>query len=67
MDPVDDNKNYKFGVFYYNPADERILVPKKVRASGFTVNFAHKESIFYLIAIVLVIIIIATIASGILP
>jgi uncharacterized membrane protein len=56
MDPVDDDKNYKNGL-YYNPDDERILVPKRNRAFGFTVNFARKEAGLVLIAFLLLIII----------
>jgi len=57
MDPVDDKRFYKFGVFYYNPNDERAIVPKRVRSLGFTVNFARKEALGVLIASILVIII----------
>lgn len=42
---MDNLKNYKFGVFYYNPSDPRLLVPK-TRSSihGYTLNFAKPIS-----------------------
>lgn len=38
---MDNPKNYKLGVFYYNPSDPRLLIPK-TRSSmhGYTLNFA---------------------------
>ena len=62
MDPVDDKRNYKYGVFYFNPDDKRVIVPKRIRPFGFTFNFARKEGIFYLIAIILVMVILSEIA-----
>ena len=53
FDPVDDQENYKWNAFYYNPADPRIRVPKRTRMLGWTLNFAHKES--YLICVVLLV------------
>jgi uncharacterized membrane protein len=61
MDPIDENKHYKFGVFYFNPDDKRVVVPKRQRASGFTINFARKEAFLVLMAIVLLIAILFTI------
>ena len=57
MDPVDDDRYYKFHVFYFNPEDDRVIVPKRTRSLGFTVNFARKEALGVLIASILVIII----------
>ncbi|MDH5826975.1 DUF5808 domain-containing protein [Sphingobacterium faecium] len=38
-------KNYKFGIFYYNPSDPRLLVPKQLSSMhGFTLNFAKPIS-----------------------
>ena len=64
MDPVDDKRFYKFGVFYYNPDDERAIVPKRVRPFGFQVNFARRESVWSIIAIVLVTIILAELSES---
>ena len=49
QDPTQDNKNYKFWVFYYNPNDERVFVPKKIASLGITLNFAKKESYLFLV------------------
>jgi uncharacterized membrane protein len=46
---------YKWGIFYFNPQDRRVIVPKKMPWTGITVNFANPLSyliIFCLIAIV---------------
>jgi uncharacterized membrane protein len=43
--------NYKWGIFYYNPRDSRLFVPKRIPILGFTVNFANPFS--YLILIIL--------------
>ena len=40
-----DPNNWKFGVFYYNPEDERIAPPKRGTRMGWTVNFANPKSI----------------------
>lgn len=50
-DPVDDNTHYLWNVFYFNKEDDRIIVPKRTRGLGFTLNFAHPG--IYLIMVVL--------------
>ncbi len=41
MDPeVDNPENYKFTIFYFNPKDNRVIVPKRNRFFGWTLNFA---------------------------
>jgi uncharacterized membrane protein len=49
-DPIDDLRNYKWNSFYVNRHDRRIIVPKRNRASGWTLNFARIET--YLILII---------------
>jgi len=39
-----DPNNWKWGLFYYNKEDDRILVPKKAEWMGITVNFANKNT-----------------------
>lgn len=47
---MDDLGNYKFGVFYFNPNDSRLLVPRKLsRMPGYTLNFAKPISHLLLI------------------
>jgi len=36
-----DDNNWKLGVFYFNKADKRLLVPKKIPVLGWTLNFAN--------------------------
>lgn len=51
IDPVDDATNYKWGVFYFNVKDTRVLVPKRKRWMGWTFNFARLESYLILLLI----------------
>lgn len=51
-----DPANWKWGVFYYNKKDKRLLPPKRIPAMGWTVNFANPLSILLLIITVLVVI-----------
>lgn len=53
----DDLTNYKWGIFYYNPKDRRILVPKRNKWMGWTLNFGNPYSYFIVIFIVLIAII----------
>lgn len=43
------------GIFYFNPDDPRIFVPKKIKWLGWTLNFAHPVSIV-IVGIILIII-----------
>lgn len=38
---IDDPTNYKWGIFYFNRKDIRVLVPKRSRSMGWTLNFAN--------------------------
>ena len=40
-----DPNNWKLGLFYYNPEDERLFPPKRAKWAGWTVNFANPKSI----------------------
>ncbi len=46
-----DPKNWKYGLFYYNPEDKRIFPRKRIREMGWTVNFAQKWSVFVFVLI----------------
>jgi uncharacterized membrane protein len=37
---IQNPENYKWGIFYFNPKDQRILVPKRINMMGWTLNFA---------------------------
>lgn len=47
------NNPWKFGIFYYNPDDKRLLPPKRIPGLGWTVNFANWKSVLLLLAILL--------------
>ncbi|THU38349.1 hypothetical protein FAM09_16875 [Niastella caeni] len=52
-DPIDDIKNYIWNVFYFNRNDPRIIVPKRARFLGWTVNFARRECYWLLLVLFL--------------
>jgi len=56
---IEDPTNYKWGLFYFNRHDKRIIVPKRLKMMGCTLNFAN----FYTYVILLLIIAIAIIIS----
>ncbi|WP_316845071.1 DUF5808 domain-containing protein [Pedobacter psychrodurus] len=37
-------ENWKWGTFYFNKKDSRLIVPKRVKLLGWTFNFAHPIS-----------------------
>ena len=48
--------NWKLGIFYFCRADPRMMVPKRMRGLGWTLNFARPLAVpwlFFLIALVL--------------
>ena len=47
---------WKWVLFYYDPADPRVMVPKRIPIFGWTINFGQKIS-WLIIAPILVIII----------
>lgn len=49
MPPENDRKNYRW-IFYYNPHDNRVLVPKTNPSWGFQVNFANPASVVAFLA-----------------
>jgi uncharacterized membrane protein len=52
-DPIDDINNYIWNIFYYNRNDSRIIVPKRTRFLGWTINFARPESYLLLFVVLL--------------
>ena len=48
-----DPNNWKLGLFYFNKSDKRIFPPKKLRAFGWTVNFANPLSILALLGFII--------------
>ena len=53
---IDNPDNYKLQVFYYNPKDKRIIVPKQDRNRGWTLNFGNFFTYLILVVILLAIV-----------
>lgn len=51
---IDDPVNYKAGIFYYNPKDRRIIVPKRLRGMGWTLNFGSLYTYLLILGLVAV-------------
>jgi len=49
---IDEPTNYKWGIFYFNRKDSRIVVPKRVRGMGWTLNFGNIYTYILLILII---------------
>jgi uncharacterized membrane protein len=39
--PEKNPEHYKWGLFYFNPDDTRVIVPKRAQWMGWTLNFAN--------------------------
>jgi uncharacterized membrane protein len=50
-----DPDNWVWGMFYYNPEDPRLFLPKKIKEFGWTINFANPNSVFIILLILLLI------------
>lgn len=50
-----NNDNWYGGIFYYNPEDKRVIVPKRIPWLGWTLNFAKQSSIIIAALIVIII------------
>ena len=48
----DDPKNWKLGIFYFNTADKRIVISKRLKLFGWTLNFANALSYIIMIGLV---------------
>lgn len=58
-----DPANWKWGIFYYNKDDKRILPPKKYKWMGWTVNFANAYSVLFMLALLMAAFILAHFAK----
>ena len=54
---IQDPANYKWGIFYFNPKDRRIGVPKYNKLLGWTLNFGNIYSYLIIIGIIAAILI----------
>jgi uncharacterized membrane protein len=50
--PETNPDHYRWGIFYYNPDDTRIILPKRAQWMGWTLNFANLWSYVILAAII---------------
>ena len=39
-----DANNWKLKLFYFNPEDTRVFVPKRAKSMGITLNFANPKA-----------------------
>lgn len=53
-----DPKNWKFGIFYFNKRDKRIVLPKRLKLLGWTINFANPVSYLILLAAIMLLVLI---------
>jgi uncharacterized membrane protein len=49
---INDPTNYKWGIFYFNRKDRRIVVPKRIGGMGWTLNFGNIYSWVLLILLI---------------
>ncbi|MBI9039124.1 MAG: hypothetical protein JEY97_13400 [Bacteroidales bacterium] len=56
LDTMSKNPNNWKGIFYVNPKDSRIIVPKLNQSLGWTLNFGNKFAFIGLTAIILIIV-----------
>jgi uncharacterized membrane protein len=57
----DNSENWKAGIFYYNKADNRIFVPKRLESLGWTINFANPLSVITFVVLIIVLLILTNI------
>jgi len=50
---INDPSNYKWGIFYFNRRDSRIIVPKRSKLMGWTLNFGNIYAYLLIFGIVL--------------
>ncbi len=58
--------NWKWGVFYYNKEDKRVLSPKRIKYLGWTINFANPYAIIVLLAIAALVLVVDCFVKGML-
>lgn len=52
-----DSSNWIWGIFYYNPQDKRLFIPKRIPVMGWTINLANTTPFLVITAIVIAVII----------
>ncbi len=56
----EDSRNWKWGVFYFNREDKRLLPPKRIPMMGWTVNFANPLSVLFMLGLIAILIYVTT-------
>lgn len=51
-----DPNNWILGIFYYNKEDKRLMPPKRIPWTGWTVNFANRNSVILFVSIMLLLV-----------
>jgi len=55
-DPINNRDNFKGGIFYYNPDDERVLIKIPGTANRYVFNYASWQSyVFVFVGILLLV------------
>jgi uncharacterized membrane protein len=47
-----DPANWKLGIFYFCPGDRRIIVPKRIKGLGWTVNLARPMAVPFFLSLI---------------
>lgn len=55
---IEDPGNYKAGIFYFNRKDARVIVPKRDKMRGWTLNFGSIYTYIILLAFILVVVLV---------
>ncbi|HZL08695.1 MAG TPA: hypothetical protein VFC65_01750 [Prolixibacteraceae bacterium] len=49
---ISDPGNYKWGIFYFNQKDGRVVVPRYNKRMGWTLNFANIYSFLIILGLI---------------
>ena len=47
-----DSNNWKLKLFYFNPDDTRVFVPKRLKSMGITLNFANPKAYLFMLLMI---------------
>jgi len=53
---IDNPDNYRLTIFYFNRSDKRVIVPKRNRLLGWTLNFGQINTYFLLASIIAIVV-----------
>jgi uncharacterized membrane protein len=59
QDDNNESKYWKWGIFYFNPENKRILVPKREPTFGVTLNFGNPYSIIFISLLLVVLMLVS--------